>query len=91
MESSDSKQCPQKNLLDIDQPFLLYEAYSSRQVIASTLENDPETSVFGDQNLKKTGPALLIPESYPGELRLTFTTEIAFVLLSLFESVSFHK
>ena len=55
------------NILDIDQPFLLYKSYTSRQITAHTLS--PDNS--GDTaNYKKTGPGLLIPENYPGKLKL---------------------
>ena len=63
-----SSRVPEVSLLDIDQPFLLYKAYSSRQVLANTLAPDPAAASPSqcDQSLQKTGPALLIPESYPG-------------------------
>ena len=49
------------SLLDLDQPFLLYKAYPCRQVIAHTLDTD------GMGDYKRVGPALLIPEGYPGK------------------------
>lgn len=56
------------NLLDIDQPFLLYKSYTSRQITAHTLTPD---SSCDTANYKKTGPGLLIPENYPGKLHFT--------------------
>lgn len=55
--------------LDINQPFLLNNAYTTRQVLAYTLiQASPPSSC--EPSLKKNGPPLLIPESYPGELRV---------------------
>lgn len=56
------------NLLDIDQPFLLYKSYTSRQITAHTLTPD---SSCDTANYKKTGPGLLIPENYPGKLNFS--------------------
>jgi hypothetical protein len=59
---------PETSVLDIDQPFLLYKAYSSRQVLANPLTPDATSTMqHCEPILQKTGPALLIPESYPGE------------------------
>lgn len=60
----------ESNLLDLDQPFLLYKAYSCRQVIAYILDPNglPDISSF-----KREGPALLIPENYSGEHFFTHT------------------
>ena len=52
-------------LLDLDQPFLLYKAYSCRQVIATTLAPDASND---PANYRRAGPSLLIPESYTGKL-----------------------
>lgn len=61
---SGNKSIVDGNLLDLDQPFLLYKAYSCRQVIANTLAPDSSGDVC---NYKRGGPALLIPENYTGK------------------------
>lgn len=57
-------QVENKKILDLDQPFLLYKSYSSRQVIAHILDvNSTKDSL---DHFQRTGPALLIPEGYLG-------------------------
>ncbi|RWS07395.1 uncharacterized protein B4U79_11846, partial [Dinothrombium tinctorium] len=53
-----------ERILDLDQPFLLYKAYSSRQVLAHTL--DASAFCMDAATFQKTGPSLLIPENYTG-------------------------
>lgn len=56
-----------KKLLDLDQPFLLYKSYSSRQVIAHILDVNLTTQQSTSlDHFQRTGPALLIPETYSG-------------------------
>jgi len=64
-----SKRMNSKEGLDLDQPFLLYKAYSYRQVTASVLNIESNS----DQNsFKRSGPALLIPDTYSGKCRLSY-------------------
>jgi len=56
----------EKKLLDLDQPFLLYKSYQSRQVIAHILDVNNSTAQETLDHFQRTGPALLIPESYKG-------------------------
>lgn len=73
-ESTSIKECRQSNsdvkqekrLLDLDQPFLLYKSYSSRQVIAHILDVSSAAPESLEHHFQRTGPALLIPESYSG-------------------------
>ena len=60
----------EKKLLDLDQPFLLYKSYSSRQVIAHVLDVNAQESL--NTNFQRTGPALLIPETYSGKFFVNF-------------------
>ena len=56
----------EKKLLDLDQPFLLYKSYSSRQVIAHCLDVSSAAQQESLEHFQRTGPSLLIPESYSG-------------------------
>ena len=56
----------EKKLLDLDQPFLLYKSYSSRQVIAHCLDVGSAAQQESLEHFQRTGPSLLIPESYSG-------------------------
>ena len=67
-QQQQQQQRDQQQLLDLDQPFLLYKAYSCRQVIAHTLDVSTATDV---NRFHRVGPALLIPESYTGEFNLS--------------------
>lgn len=67
--SENSSPDQQQQLLDLDQPFLLYKAYSCRQVIAHTLDVSSEADV---NRFNRVGPALLIPESYTGKFDLIY-------------------
>ncbi|XP_074595972.1 imaginal disc development protein B4 isoform X2 [Brevipalpus obovatus] len=58
-----SNQHNNNNKLDLDQPFLLYKAYTSRHIVAHTMSTDGS---FDPDYFKPSGPALLIPDSYPG-------------------------
>lgn len=63
--SDQTKQSVNCEELDLDQPFLLYKAYTSRQVIGYTVSPD---SSFDSNYFKKVGPNLLIPEGYRGKM-----------------------
>lgn len=65
--SQTTNQPPQSSFfspqLDLDQPFLLYKAYTSRHIIAHTLSTE---GTYDPDCFKPLGPTLMIPDTYPG-------------------------